>query len=393
MKLVHTADWHLGKYLYGRSLLPDQEYFVREQFLPFLREERPDLVILAGDVFDRAIAPSGALRLFDSFLSGVSALGIPLAVIAGNHDGPDRMAIGGALLRKSGVYLAARPEEVLSPVELMCGDQPVRLFLLPYGEPAEIRAVLGNEELRTFQEAYAALLERAAALAAPDRLNLLAAHCFAAGSVTSASESPVYVGGTGEVSTACFAPFSYTALGHLHAPQRAGERGRYAGSPLKYSFDEANQEKSVTVVEFDGGEPRVSFRSFPPLRDLRVLTGSFEELLARIRVLLRKPAQTPKTCYKVADLEVHMDTQQVVRGGREVKLSGKEFALLRYMVQNEGIVLSRDRLEEHLWNFDYAGGSNVIDVYIRYLRKKLDEGHEQKLIHTVRGSGYVLKAE
>lgn len=127
--------------------------------------------------------------------------------------------------------------------------------------------------------------------------------------------------------------------------------------------------------------------------DYLVKPFAFEELLARIRVLLRKPAQTPKTCYKVADLEVHMDTQRVLRGGLEVKLSGKEFALLRYMVQNEGIVLSRDRLEEHLWNFDYAGGSNVIDVYIRYLRKKLDEGHEQKLIHTVRGSGYVLKAE
>ena len=127
--------------------------------------------------------------------------------------------------------------------------------------------------------------------------------------------------------------------------------------------------------------------------DYLVKPFAFEELLARIRVLLRKPAQTPKTCYKVADLEVHMDTQQVLRGGSEVKLSGKEFALLRYMVQNEGIVPSRDRLEEHLWNFDYAGGSNVIDVYIRYLRKKLDEGHEPKLIHTVRGSGYVLKAE
>ncbi len=117
------------------------------------------------------------------------------------------------------------------------------------------------------------------------------------------------------------------------------------------------------------------------------------ELLARIRVLLRKPAETPKTCYQVADLEVHMDTRQVLRGGKEVKLSGKEFALLRYMIQNEGIVLSRDRLEEHLWNFDYAGGSNVIDVYIRYLRKKIDEGHEPKLIHTVRGAGYVLKKE
>ena len=127
--------------------------------------------------------------------------------------------------------------------------------------------------------------------------------------------------------------------------------------------------------------------------DYLVKPFAVEELLARIRVLLRKPAETPKTCYQVADLEVHMDTRQVLRGGKEVKLSGKEFALLRYMIQNEGIVLSRDRLEEQLWNFDYAGGSNVIDVYIRYLRKKIDEGHEPKLIHTVRGAGYVLKKE
>ena len=127
--------------------------------------------------------------------------------------------------------------------------------------------------------------------------------------------------------------------------------------------------------------------------DYLVKPFAVEELLARIRVLLRKPAETPKTCYQVADLEVHMDTRQVLRGGKEVKLSGKEFALLRYMIQNEGIVLSRDRLEEHLWNFDYAGDSNVIDVYIRYLRKKIDEGYEPKLIHTVRGAGYVLKEE
>lgn len=127
--------------------------------------------------------------------------------------------------------------------------------------------------------------------------------------------------------------------------------------------------------------------------DYLVKPFAVEELLARVRVLLRKPAETPKSCYQIADLEVHMDTRQVLRGGKEVKLSGKEFALLRYMIQHEGIVLSRSRLEEHLWNFDYAGGSNVIDVYIRYLRKKIDEGHEQKLIHTVRGAGYVLKAD
>ena len=109
--------------------------------------------------------------------------------------------------------------------------------------------------------------------------------------------------------------------------------------------------------------------------------------------MLRKPADAPKTCYRVGDLEVHLDTHEVYRGGKQISLSGKEFSLLRYMVQNAGIVLSRDKLEQHIWNYDFTGGSNVIDVYIRYLRKKIDEGQEKKLIHTVRGAGYVLKEQ
>lgn len=127
--------------------------------------------------------------------------------------------------------------------------------------------------------------------------------------------------------------------------------------------------------------------------DYLVKPFAFEELLARIRVLLRKPQEVPQTVCRLADLEVHLDTHQVLRAGREIKLYGKEFALLRYMIQNTGIVLSRERLEQHLWNYDYAGASNVIDVYIRYLRKKIDEGAQIKLIHTVRGAGYVMREE
>ncbi len=157
---------------------------------------------------------------------------------------------------------------------------------------------------------------------------------------------------------------------------------RSAGNPVPVLLLTAKDSIEDRVRGLDAGA-----------NDYLVKPFAFEELLARIRVLLRKPADAPKTCYQVGDLEVHLDTHEVYRGGKPITLSGKEFSILRYMVQNPGIVLSRDKLEQHIWNYDYTGGSNVIDVYIRYLRKKIDEGHENKLIHTVRGAGYVLKEQ
>lgn len=127
--------------------------------------------------------------------------------------------------------------------------------------------------------------------------------------------------------------------------------------------------------------------------DYLVKPFAFEELLARIRVLLRKSSKAQDNCCRLDDLELYLDSHKVFRGGKEIRLSGKEFALLRYMIQNQGIVLSRQKLEQHLWNYDYEGSSNVIDVYIRYLRKKIDENAKTKLIHTVRGAGYVLRAD
>lgn len=158
---------------------------------------------------------------------------------------------------------------------------------------------------------------------------------------------------------------------------------------LKKLRKQNNQIPVLLLTARDSIEDRVSGLD-AGADDYLVKPFAFEELLARIRVMLRKPTTIKSTVYKVGDLEIHTDTHQVIRGGKEISLSSREFSLLRYMVQNAGIVLSREKLEQHIWNYDFTGGSNVIDVYIRYLRKKIDTGFDKKLIHTVRGAGYVL---
>ena len=161
-------------------------------------------------------------------------------------------------------------------------------------------------------------------------------------------------------------------------------------SVLKKMRDKNEHTPVLLLTAKDSIEDRVTGLD-AGANDYLLKPFAFEELLARIRVLVRGTANVQKTCYEVGGLKVQMDTHRVFRDGKEITLSGKEFALLRYMIQNEGVVLSRKKLEQHLWNYDYMGSSNVIDVYIRYLRKKIDEGFELKLIHTVRGAGYVLR--
>lgn len=279
MKVFHTSDWHLGRMVYGRSLLPDQEYFINEIFLPAVRCEKPDLVIIAGDLFDRQIAPVEAIRLFDRFLTEMSGLRVPLAMIAGNHDGAERIAIGAGLLRQSGIYIGSNIADAFQPAVITVGEETAHIYLLPYCEPAAVRQFLRNDEIKSFQEAYAALLDRLREQMDSNVINILVAHCFVMGGTLSSSESPTFVGGSSEVNPSVFEGFDYVALGHLHGPQKAGKNGRYCGSPLKYSFDEAGQRKSFTVLDIHKGQTEIKEYAQPPLRDMRVLSGLFADLL------------------------------------------------------------------------------------------------------------------
>lgn len=127
--------------------------------------------------------------------------------------------------------------------------------------------------------------------------------------------------------------------------------------------------------------------------DYLIKPFAFEELLARIRVMTRKASGNSTNVFSAADLTMDLNSHTVVRGDVNINLSAKEFEILEYLLRNKGIVLSREKIESHVWDFDYSGGTNVVDVYIRYLRKKIDDNFEPKLIHTVRGCGYVLRVD
>ncbi len=280
MKILHTSDWHLGRVLYARTLLPEQQRFVEDFFLPLVEREKPNLVILAGDIFDRKIAPVEAIRLFDQFVTYMCAdLNIPLAVITGNHDGADRISIGSRLLADRGLYLVSRLEQGLEPFFLQDDYGPIQLWMLPYFDPAMARDATGDGSIEGFGSAYQAVLDCIRQKMDPCARQILVAHCFVAGSSVSESESPLYIGGSGQVDASLFSGFDYVALGHLHAPQRPRPCIRYAGSPLKYSFDEEHQRKSVSLVQLTDS---LSVQEIPitGVRDVRTITGTLEQLLA-----------------------------------------------------------------------------------------------------------------
>lgn len=279
MKILHTSDWHLGRIIYGRSLIEDQQHFVKHFLLNVLEDERPDAVIIAGDIFDRQIAPVEALRLFDAFVTEVCGnRHIPVVAVSGNHDGADRLGLGGALLGGAGLHIVSRLDPYAPPV-ILPGEREVHIYALPYFDPAMARDCLREEELRGFPAAYEAVLDILRRRLDPAAFNILIAHCFVAGAETSESESPLFIGGSGEVPASLFAGFDYVALGHLHRAQTFGEKIRYSGSPLKYSFDEQHHKKSVTMLDV-GEKPAIRALPVAALRDMRTLSGRVEELEA-----------------------------------------------------------------------------------------------------------------
>lgn len=281
MKLMHLSDLHLGKRLNEFSLLEDQS-FILQQLVELVRSEQPDCVLLAGDIYDKPVPPAEAVTLFDDFLNKLAQL-TTVCVTSGNHDSAERLAFGAQLMREGGVHFCGLYTGEPQCVTLQDAYGSVHIYLLPFLKPAHVRHCLPPteaEQVTSYHEALRCAVERLHINAA--ERNVLVAHQFVTGAQTAGSEA-VNVGGVDNIGAEVFAAFDYTALGHIHRAQNVGsERVRYSGTPLKYSFAEWQQEKSVTLVEL-GEKGSVSVTALPlaPLRDLRKLRGSYEELMSR----------------------------------------------------------------------------------------------------------------
>ena len=286
MKFLHISDLHLGKRVNGFSMLEDQKYILN-QILLIAEAKRADGVLIAGDIYDRQVPSAEAVQMFDWFLTGLADLGKTVIAVSGNHDSPERIAFGGALMRGRGVYVSPVYRGEALEVELRDEYGDISVHLLPFLKPATLRHALEGrqeEEENRLPESYQEALEIAVKRMEIDvkKRNILVAHQFVTGAGRCDSEE-VSVGGLDNVDASVFDDFDYVALGHIHSPQSVGrETVRYCGTPLKYSFSEAEQEKSVTVLEMgEKGDVVLSTVPLVPLRDMRKIRGSYGEVMSR----------------------------------------------------------------------------------------------------------------
>lgn len=279
MKIMHLSDLHLGKRVNEFSMLEDQEYILKG-ILRIIDEQQPEAVIIAGDVYDKPVPPAEAVELFDDFLVRLAMRELRVFVISGNHDSAERIAFGGRLMDRSGIYMSPVFHGGVTPVTLQDAYGEINIYMLPFVKPAIVRRFYPDQEITSYTDAVKTVVDDMHIDCS--KRNLLIAHQFVTGALRSESED-VSVGGLDNVDASVFEGFDYVALGHIHRAQRCGsEYIRYSGTPLKYSFSEAHDHKTVTIVDIKAkGDIELSYVPLVPMRDLVEIKGTYQELTLR----------------------------------------------------------------------------------------------------------------
>lgn len=282
MKILHLSDLHIGKIVLEQSMLEDQKYMLN-QIIEVIGSEHIEVVFISGDIYDRSVPPADAVDVLDNFLKVlVKDLKIKVFMIAGNHDSKERLNFGSKIFANDGLYICANYDGSLDKVELEDEYGKINVYMLPYIKPVDVKQYFGDEEILSYHDAVKLVLENE--IINKDERNVILSHQF----VTAGNEVPeksdsetIFLGGTENVDVSCYKDFDYVALGHIHGPQRIGrDTARYAGTILKYSFSEVNQNKCLTILDFKEKDCLdIKFIPLKPLRDMRVIKGPIEELV------------------------------------------------------------------------------------------------------------------
>ncbi|PIC65187.1 exonuclease sbcCD subunit D [Sporosarcina sp. P13] len=287
MKIFHTADWHLGKLVQGVYMTEDQRYIL-QAFIEDIKTEQPDVVIIAGDLYDRAIPPTEAVGLLNEVLHEiVIGLKTPVIAIAGNHDSPSRLHFGSTFMKDQGLYITGELRADLQPVVLQDTFGDVNFHLIPYADPTIVSHLFEDDTITSHQQAMKKVIECIQQSMNQEARHVFIGHAFITPhgekeDNTSDAERPLSIGGAEYVSSDLFEPFHYTALGHLHRAHFVdNETIRYSGSPLKYSISEENHQKGYLIVNLqEDGQVEIEKRLLTPLHDIRTVEGTMEEVLA-----------------------------------------------------------------------------------------------------------------
>lgn len=279
MKLIHLSDLHIGKRVNEFSMLEDQK-FILDAIIDIITEEKPDGIIIAGDVYDKTVPSAEAVQLLDDFIYRIAEKNIPAYIISGNHDSAERLSFGGRLMNARGIYIS--PVYNGSVTSIVSEDEygKVNIYMLPFIKPVNVKKFFPEEEITSYTDAVRIAVDNVNA--DKSERNIIITHQFVTGASRSDSED-ISVGGSDNVDVSVFDSFDYVALGHIHAPQKMSrETVRYCGTPLKYSFSEAKHKKSVTVVElYEKGRTEIRTVPLTPLRDMREIKGSYEDIVLR----------------------------------------------------------------------------------------------------------------
>lgn len=320
IKILHTSDWHLGKIIYGISLLDEQENFMFNTLISIINQENPDVIIIAGDVFDRQIASIDAIKLFDKFISLIKEkYSIAIVIITGNHDSKDRIAIARHLLKPQSIYISTEIADVFDFIDIKKDGKIVRLHPLAYFDLAAAKSFLGEDEI-SYANAYKKIITQIEKNTKGANRNILISHCFVAGTNDDQVYDESYVGNSAAVGYENFKKFDYVALGHIHKAQNIKGNIHYSGAPIKTSFDEPSKPKSLTVIEIDN---EIILRQIPiePMHNMRTIEGKFKDIVEMGK-------QNPSDDYILINLE---DNSPIYMPIEQLRVYYKNILSLQYI--------------------------------------------------------------